>query len=188
MGHHLVAAGQAQGVEEFRAAKGLANDLGFDRGVVVVNDVVGAQQHIALATFKGAGQGAFGHIAQSAHGGVDHHLAVDLVQGGWGEYAVANEVGHKAGGRSVVEAVGILPLVQAAFVHDPDDIANGKGLELVVRDEERGRAGCLEDGAQLMGQALAQLHVEVGKRLVEQQQLRLGRQRPRQRHPLLLAA
>jgi hypothetical protein len=49
MGHQGVATGQAQGVEKLRTAKGLAHDLRFHRGVVVVHDVVGAQQHIALA-------------------------------------------------------------------------------------------------------------------------------------------
>jgi hypothetical protein len=36
--------------------------------------------------------------------------------------------------------------------------------------------------------ALAQIHVEIGERFVEQQQIRAGRQRPGQRHALLLAA
>ena len=39
-----------------------------------------------------------------------------------------------------------------------------------------------------MGQALAQVHIEVGERFVQQQQARLGRQRARQRHALLLSA
>ena len=188
MGHEQVAAGQAQGVQKFRAPEGFAHDFGFDGRVIVVHDVVGPQQHITLPAFKGAGQWAFGHVGEHANGGVHHHLAVHLAQRGRCEHAVANEVGHKARGRPVVKAVGVFPLVQVPFVHDAYDVANGKGFKLVVRDKER-RGPCrLEDGAQLVRQALAQFHVEVGKGLVEQQQARLGCQCACQGHALLLAA
>jgi hypothetical protein len=50
----------------------------------------------------------------------------------------------------------------------------------------RGRAGLLEDRSQLLGQALAQVDVEAGEGLVEQQQARRRRQRARQRDALLL--
>jgi hypothetical protein len=73
MGHHRLAAGQAQRVEELRAAKRLAHDLRLHRCVVVVHDVVGAQQHVALPPGK-RGQGAFGHVGQFAQRGLHHHL------------------------------------------------------------------------------------------------------------------
>ena len=47
-GQHLLAAGQPQRVEELRAAERLALDARLHRRVVVVDDVVGAQQHVAL--------------------------------------------------------------------------------------------------------------------------------------------
>ena len=75
-----------------------------------------------------------------------------------------------------------------AFVHHADHIANCKRLELVVGDEQGRGASGFQDAAHLVRQALAQVHIEVGKRLVQQQQARLRGQRPRQRHPLLLAA
>jgi hypothetical protein len=43
---------------------------------------------------------------------------------------------------------------------------------LVVRDQQRGGAGSLQQGAQFATQALTQLDVEVGEGLVEQQQPR----------------
>ena len=55
---------------------------------------------------------------------------------GPGKHTVADEVGDKAGGRAVVQRVGVVPLVQRAFVHDADHVANGKGFQLVVRDEQ----------------------------------------------------
>ena len=99
-----------------------------------------------------------------------------------------DEFGHETRGRPVVERVGVVPLVQMALVHDADHVADGKGFQLVVGDEERRRARRLEDGAHFVRQALAQVHVEVGKRFVEQQQARARRQRTRQGHALLLAA
>ena len=117
-----------------------------------------------------------------------HHLVALLAQRGVGEHAVANEFGHKSGGRAVIKAVGVAPLVQAPLGHDTNHIAHGKCLHLVVGDKQGRGLGLFEDGAHLLGQAFAQVHIEVGKRLIEQQQLGLGRQGPRQCHALLLAA
>ncbi len=66
MGQHLFAGGQAQRVQELGAAKGLAFDAGLHRRVIVVHDVVGAQQHVAFVVRVGAGQRAFGGIGQGA--------------------------------------------------------------------------------------------------------------------------
>ena len=49
MGQQRQAIGQAQGVEKLGAAKRLAHNLRLHRGQVVVHDVVGTQQHVALA-------------------------------------------------------------------------------------------------------------------------------------------
>ena len=73
-------------------------------------------------------------------------------------------------------------------MHHADAIAERKRLLLVVRDEQRGDAGGLEDRAHVLRQPLAQVDVEAGERLVEQQQLRPRRQRACQRDALLLAA
>ena len=100
---------------------------------------------------------------------------------------MADEVRHEPGRGPVIEGVGVVPLVQLPFVHHADGIADRKGFELVMGHEQRRGLRRLQDGAHFVRQALAQVHVEVGKRLVQQQQARLGRQRSGQRHALLLA-
>jgi hypothetical protein len=88
----------------------------------------------------------------------------------------------------MIEVVRDRPLLDAAFVQDADLICHGKGLLLVVRDQYRSRATGLDDLAHLERQPLAQLRVEVGERLVQQQQLGARRQSPRQGDALLLPA
>ena len=73
-------------------------------------------------------------------------------------------------------------------MHDADHVADGKGFQLVVRDKQRRGACRFQDAAHLVRQALAQVYIQVGERFVQQQQLRLGRQRACQRHALLLSA
>jgi hypothetical protein len=67
-------------------------------------------------------------------------------------------------------------------------VGHGEGLGLIVRDIHAGDADTLEDGAQLVEQALAQRAVERAERLVEHQQARARRQAARQCHALALAA
>ena len=67
-------------------------------------------------------------------------------------------------------------------------IGNGEGFHLVVGDEQCRGIGGFEDVAHLVGEALAQFDIEVGERLVEQQELGAGRQGTCQGHALLLAA
>jgi hypothetical protein len=100
---------------------------------------------------------------------------------------MADEVRDEPGRGPVIEGVGVVPLVQLPFVHHADGIADRKSFELVMGHEQRCGLRRLQDGAHFVRQALAQVHVEVGKRLVQQQQARLGRQRSGQRHALLLA-
>ena len=55
-------------------------------------------------------------------------------------------------------------------------------------DVDRGVAVLVVQAADLEAHLLAQVGVEIGQRLVEQQRLGLDHQRARQRHALLLAA
>ena len=151
-----------------------------------MHDVIGTQQHVAFAGAKGAGQRALGDIGQVPERGLHHDLLIHFANGGWRKHAVANEIGNKARGRPVVQRVGVIPLVQLPFVHDTDGVADGKGLQLVVRDEQGRGLGCLQDVAHFMRQALAQIDIQVGERLVQQQQLRAWCQGARQRNTLLL--
>ena len=57
-----------------------------------------------------------------------------------------------------------------------------------MRDVKTGHAGLLEDAAQLVAQADAQLGVEVGERFVEQQELRSVDEAARQRDALQAGA
>ena len=153
-----------------------------------MHDVIGAQQHIAQAVRIGAGQWALFHVVQITQGGGHHHMRLAQRNLGMCKHAVAYEFSDKSGGRPVVQRIGLVPLLQAAFVHHADPVADGKCFELVVRDKQSGGAGGLEDAAHFMGQAFTQVHVQVGKGLVEQQQAGLGCQCPGQRDTLLLPA
>ena len=75
-----------------------------------------------------------------------------------------------------------------AAAHDADRIGHREGFVLVVRDEERRHALGLEDRAHLEREALAEIHVEVGEGLVQQQELRTRGEGTRERHALLLPA
>ena len=86
------------------------------------------------------------------------------------QHALADEVGDEAVGRTVIEVVWHIPLLDLAFVHDADLVGHGKSLVLVVGDEDRGRPLALEDFPDFERQPLAQPDIEIGKRLVEQDQ------------------
>ena len=154
-----------------------------------MDHIVRAQQHVYRAALAAgiaalvAGQGnVAGEFAEfDLHLIAGQHLAAD-------EYALADEVGDKTVGRAVIEVVGGVPLLDPALIHQTDDIGDREGFMLVVGDQDGGGVGGLENFAQFQAQALAQFGVEVGKRLVEQHQLRSRRQRTRQGDALLLAA
>ena len=55
-----------------------------------------------------------------------------------------------------------------------------------MRDEEDGRADLLLHAANLRAQFLAQLRIQIGERLIEQQNIRLPDERAGERAPLLL--
>ena len=67
-------------------------------------------------------------------------------------------------------------------------VTDGEGFFLVMGDQNGAGAAGLEDIANLMAEAAAQLAIQVGEGLIEQQQLRLRSQSPGQGHALLLAA
>ena len=69
-----------------------------------------------------------------------------------------------------------------------DPVAEIERLVLLVGHQHGRDADAADELADLAPGPLAQRRVEVGERLVQQQHPRLRRQRPGQRHPLLLAA
>ena len=120
---------------------------------------------------------------------IDHaERAVALEQGPDDLVGGAGEVGHEQIGRPVVDFVRRAHLQQLAVAHHADAVAEHDRLGLVVRDVERGHAGLLEDAPQIVAQPQAQLGIEIGQGLIEQQQLRAVDDAARQRHALHLAA
>ena len=88
----------------------------------------------------------------------------------------------------MVEVERGIPLFQATLVEHADMVADGEGFFLVVGNQNGAGAAQLEDFADLLAEAPAQLAIQVGEGLVEQQQLWFGSQRASQRHALLLTA
>ena len=101
---------------------------------------------------------------------------------------VADELGDPARTRRLVELARGRDLFEPAGVHHADPVRHRHRLLLVVGDDDEGHAEAALQVHQFELRALAQLLVERGQRLVEQQHLRPARQRARQRHALLLAA
>ena len=75
-----------------------------------------------------------------------------------------------------------------AFAHDDDAVGDGERLFLVVGDVDDGEPELLLQRADVLAHAAAQLGVEVGERLVEEQDLRLEHDGARHGDALLLAA
>ena len=73
-------------------------------------------------------------------------------------------------------------------MHHGDAIGDGERLFLIVGHIDGGKPELLAHAPDLLAHGVPQAGVQVGKRLVEQQALGPDHQRPRERHPLLLAA
>ena len=101
---------------------------------------------------------------------------------------LADEAHHELVGRVVVEVVGAARLLDPALVHHDQLAGDVHRLLLVVGDEDRRHVHLVVEAAQPGAQVLAHLGVERTEGLVEQQHLRLDRQRPGQGHALALAA
>ena len=100
----------------------------------------------------------------------------------------ADERRHERGGREVVDLERRADLLDPALAHHDDPIGQRERLLLVVGHVDRRDPELALDRPDLVAQRDADLGVERRERLVEQQDLRLDRERPRQRDPLLLAA
>ena len=90
--------------------------------------------------------------------------------------------------RPLVDVARRADLLDAPLVHHRDLVRQRERLALVVRHVDGGDPQLALQPLQLEAHLLAQLGVEVGQRLVEQQQRRLHHQRARERQALLLAA
>ena len=101
---------------------------------------------------------------------------------------VADELGDPARSGRLVKLARRRDLFETAGIHDADPVGHRHRLFLIVGDDDEGHAEPPLQLHQFELGAFAQLLVERGQRLVEQQHLRAARQRARQRHALFLAA
>ena len=95
---------------------------------------------------------------------------------------------RRHGRRRPVQLVGLPDLMDRAVEHGGDPVAERHRLRDVVGDVERGGADAAMEMLEFRAELRAQLGIDVGQRLVEQQHVRLPDQRAGDRHALLLAA
>ena len=93
-----------------------------------------------------------------------------------------HERGDEGRCRPVPEIFGRADLGDAAGLHDDHAVGHHHGLLAVMGDVQGRDAQPLLQAADLVTPLVADAGVEVGQRLVEQQQAGLDRQRPAQRH------
>ena len=100
----------------------------------------------------------------------------------------ADEAGDEGIGRAEIDVLRRADLPDAALVDDRDPVGQRERLRLVVGHVDGRDADLALQALELAAHLLAQLGVEVGQRLVEQQEPRLVHDGAGERHALLLAA
>ena len=173
-GRANVAAGEA---DRLRADRELYRLARLQRPVVASVDRAHRRLHpdgqAAAVVTRAAGAWRIGHEPDD--------LAFDQVR-------AADEARDLHAARAQVDVFRRPELGEPALEHHRDAVRHHHRLGLVVGHVERGDADPLLQLADEDPHLVAQHRVEVGQRLVEQQQPRLDDQRPGERHPLLLAA
>jgi hypothetical protein len=172
--------------EELHLLHGPVEDVGARGEVDPDPDVLRAGEQ------RDAGAGAhprLGPHPDEPHRGAQHHLAVGVGVDHVGGHEVggSHELGDelRRGLQVDVARRGLLDDLPGGHHRDPG--RHGQRLGLVVGHVERGDPELALEVAQLRAHAIAQGGVEVGQRLVEEQQLRPAHQGPGQGQPLLLA-
>ena len=100
----------------------------------------------------------------------------------------AHQFGHPGVARAGKHLVGRAHLQRLPSVQNHHPVGQAASLVQVMRDQHHRNRHAAPQAGQLAVQRLAGGRIHGGKRLVEQQHLRLSGQRPSQRHTLLLAA
>ena len=118
----------------------------------------------------------------------DRVAAADLQNAAAERIVLADEGGDESRLRLVVDVARDVRLLDHALRHHRDPVGHGQRLALIVGDVDEGDARPPLDRAKLGAHVLAELEVEGGQRLVEQQDLGLDGQRPCDRDPLALTA
>ena len=101
---------------------------------------------------------------------------------------VADQAQRERGARIAIDLARRSLLLDPSVVHHDQAIGDLHRLVRVVGDQQRRHAVALVQLAQARPQLGPDADVEGGERLVEQQHLRMGGERSRQRHALTLAA
>ncbi len=101
---------------------------------------------------------------------------------------LADEARHERRGRMIVDRLAFAHGLELAAVDDGNAIAHRQRLFLIVRDVHERNTQLLLVAADFHFHLVAQLAVEIGQGLVEQQQRRMGDEATAERHALLLAA
>src|SRR5208282_6311090 len=110
-----------------------------------------------------------------------HDRALEDVGGG-------DEFGDEARVGPAVELGRGTDLDDPAALHDHDAIAELDRLALIMGDVDAGEAGAALQRLELDAEPLAELEVEIGERLVEEQERRVVDERAGERHALHLPA
>ena len=119
---------------------------------------------------------------------IDEQLAIPAHQFGLEEVhrRGADEAGHEQVIRAVIQRLRGIDLLQEAFVDHRDAGGHGHGFHLVVGHVDKGGLQLLVQLADVGAGFNAQLGIQVGQRLVEQENLRLAHDGPADCHALAL--
>ncbi len=98
------------------------------------------------------------------------------------------KLGDEQIARPVVDRRRIVELLDDAALHDGDAVGKRQRLDLVVGDVDHRVLQRLVQALDLNAQLRAKFGVEVGQRLVEQEDVDIAHQCPADRHALALAA
>ena len=100
----------------------------------------------------------------------------------------ADEACREQASGPIIEIGGPAVLLDAATAHQDDTVSHAHGFGLVMGHIDHRDPQTLLQGADLAAQLLPKLGIQIGERLVEQANRRLGDQSPAERDALLLAA
>ena len=165
------------------AEEGYRGDNALQHALVLGHNVhiLGADDHVHRLPLVKTAVKAGELLPGEGHQPVCQHEPVKDV-------ALTDKVRHKGILRLVVDIHRCADLLDATFRHDDHRVRHGEGLLLVMGDENKGDACGLLQVFQLLLHVLAQLQVESGQRLVQQQHLRPVDNGPCYGHTLLLSA
>src|SRR5262245_13354016 len=151
------------------------------QGIGRRSPTVGGQQADVVLAHRGGGGRARREraiVAFDAAAGKGKPLVVQRLTPN--DVAAAKEARDELRARLLVDLLRRAQLLDAAGIHDGDQIGRGHGLALVVGNVDAGVVVGLVQAAHLKSHLFAQAGIEIGEGLVEQQHVRLHDQGARQ--------